>query len=238
MRPSVSSAGGGWDAEYERAGIPSSFRDEPSSTVVWALDSWTRANGGAAPRRVLDVGCGTARNAVQLARQGARVTGFDASAVAIERGRERVRQAALDGDVELLVHDLSDGLPAGDGEIDLVLDVFVYKHQLQPRARRRYRAELLRVLAPHGRVLLSLAEPDDGYYGSCPRSDEPGAGPHAVVDPAVGAGSVLFTLGELEAEMGDAFALELAWRKRGIGEMHGREHVRRTLATLWRPGTA
>lgn len=221
-----------WDGEYERAGVPSSFRDAPSAAVVWALENWARLGGSGFPARGLDVGCGTARNSVFLARHGARMLGFDASPVAIERGRERVREAGLP--VELLVHDLQDGLPAGDGEIDLVLDTFVYKHQIQPAARERYRVELARVLAPGGRILISLAEPDDGYYGACPPSPEPGAGPHAIVDPEVGAGSVLFTLAELEAELSDRFTLEMAWRKQKQGTMHGRDHLRRTIATLWR----
>lgn len=224
-----------WDAEYREQGMPSSVRDAPSSTVVWALESWPRLTGATAPARALDVGCGTARNAVHLASRGTPTIGFDASEVAIARGRERVRRAGAD--VELLVHDLRDGLPANDGEIDLVLDVFVYKHQVRPEARRRYRAELLRVLAPGGRVLLSLAEPQDGYYASCPPAADAAAAPHAIVDPAVGVDSVLFTLDELEAEMGDELVLEMAWRKRARGEMHGGAYERRTLATLWRAAT-
>ena len=225
-----------WDVEYERRGIPSSFRSTPSSTVVWALDSWPRLTGRERPEQALDVGCGTGRNVAHLVRHGVPTTGFDASARAIALARERLGAGPNDETVDatLLVHDLSDGLPAKDGAVDLVLDVFVYKHQVQPDARRRYRDELLRVLAPRGRVMLSLAEPDDGWYATCPPSDEPGAGPHAVVDPVVGAGSALFTLGELEAEMADAFALELAWRKRRFGEMHGGTYERRTLATIWR----
>lgn len=224
-----------WDVEYERRGIPSSFRSAPSSTVLWALESWPRLTGGALPRRALDIGCGTGRNVAYLARQGVPTTGFDASPRAIELARERLRTAG-DGtaDADLSVHDLRDGLPAPGGAIDLVTDVFVYKHQVQPEDRRRHRAELRRVLAPGGRVLLSLSEPDDGWYGSCPPCEEPGAGPHAVTDPVVGAHSALFTLAELEAEMADAFELELAWRKRGRGEMHGGEYERRTLATIWR----
>jgi SAM-dependent methyltransferase len=225
----------GWDDEYGRGGVPSSIRDAPSGAVVWALENWPRLAGEQTPRRALDVGCGTARNSLHLARHGTRVTGFDASAVAVERGRERVRDAGAQASVELLVHDLQAGLPVAAGEVDLVLDVFVYKHQVQPAARARYRQELRRVLAPGGRVLLSLAEPDDGYYGACPPSPEPGAGPHAIVDPQVGAGSVLFSLAELEAELADGFALEMAWRKDKPGTMHGREYRRRTLATLWRP---
>ena len=73
--------------------IPSSFRSAPSSTVLWALESWPRLTGGALPRRALDIGCGTGRNVAYLARQGVPTTGFDASPRAIELARERLRTA-------------------------------------------------------------------------------------------------------------------------------------------------
>jgi SAM-dependent methyltransferase len=223
-----------WNEEYRQRGIPSSYRDAPSAAVTWALECWPRLGCTDRPERALDAGCGTARNAVYLAERGVRVTAFDSSPSAIDAARRRVRDAAVD--VELLVRDLQSGLPAGDAQIDLVLDVFVYKHQTQPDARRRYRRELERVLTPGGVILLSLAEPDDGYYGSCPPLSETGAEPHAVVDPAVGVGSVLFSLGEPIDEMADLFTLEMAWRKHESGAMHGRDYHRRTLATQWRTG--
>lgn len=227
----------GWDAEYARAkaGMPSSWRGDPSGVVVWLVENWPRLDGpDGPPARGLDVGCGTARNTVFVARQGTEMRGFDSSAAAIETGRERVRAAGVD--VELEVRDLRDGLPADDGELDLVLDVFVYKHQMQPSDRAAYRAELDRVLTPQGRVLISLAEPDDGYYASCPPFEDAGAGPHAVLDPEVGVGSVLFSLADLREEMAGAFELEMAWHKKKPGVMHGQTYLRKTLATIWRRG--
>jgi SAM-dependent methyltransferase len=222
-----------WDEEYRRAGIPSSYRREPSKAVLWALDNWRRAGGaGDRPRRALDVGCGGGRNSAHLAALGVDVTGFDASTVAIERARRRLGDARVTA--RLLVHDLRSGLPARDAEVDLALDVFVYKHQIQPDERRAYREELARVLAPEGRVLLSLAEPDDGYYSTCPPWPEAGAGPNAVVDPETGVGSVLFSLDALAAEVADVLTLVMVWRQERMGVMHGRRYLRRTSATLWR----
>jgi SAM-dependent methyltransferase len=210
----------GWDEEYGRRGIPSSYRDEPSGAVVWAF---SRGLGGA---RGLDVGCGTGRNTLYAASQGLRMTGFDRSEAAIERARAR------GDDAEFLVHDLTRGLPAEDGSIDVLLDIFVYKHVVRPGARRAYRDEMRRVLAPGGRVVLHLAEPSDGYYGACPSLDDPEAGPHAVVDPVVGAGSVLFTLEELRAEL-EGFALADVLARRKDGDMHGTVYERHTLTAIF-----
>lgn len=224
-----------WDREYQRAGIPSSSRSRPSSTVVWALERWAERHGGV-PRTGLDVGCGSARNALYLARGGTQVRAFDGSerAIAIARKRAQTSPGPSGSVVELLVHDLEDGLPATDAEVDLVLDVFVYNHQLCADLRRRYRQELRRVLSPRGRILIALAEPGDEYYGACPPASECTQEPRAVIDPKAEVGSVLFTQQELEAEFGNAFKLEAAWIKRGPGTMHGGTYIRHTLATLWR----
>ncbi len=160
------------------------------------------------------------------------MTAFDSAPAAVAAASNRALAAGLE--VDLSVRDLRAGLPADDREIDLVLDVFVYKHQTNPAARLAYRKELHRVLSGEGRVLISVAEPDDGYYGACPPSPDPTSSPHAVLDPVLGLGSVLFTLAELEEEMADTLSLEMAWRKVRVGDMHGKKHVRRTLATLWR----
>jgi SAM-dependent methyltransferase len=221
-----------WDEEYERSGIPSSFRDDPSGVVLWLLDNWTRLDGAKSfPEHGIDIGCGTARNTVHLAKRGVKMTGIDLSKVAIDAGRRRAQEAGVD--VHLTVQDLTLGLPVGDGEVDVALDVFVYKHQIDPTARRSYREELSRALAPQGRLLVSLAEPNDGYYASCPPFEGSGE-PHAVLDPVAGVGSVLFSLEELVEEMSDCFVLEMAWRKAKQGMMHGELHMRHTLATIWR----
>jgi hypothetical protein len=93
---------------------------------------------------------------------------------------------------------------------------------------------MARVLRPDGRLLLSLAEASDGYYAACPDLEGPSA-PRTVMDPVAGVASVLFSFEELLSEMSDLFALEMSWHKEKPGLMHGREYIRRTMATIWRP---
>ena len=145
----------GWDAEYGRR-RPVQLPRRPVGAVVWAF---SRGLGG---ERGLDVGCGTGRNTVYAASRGLRD-----GRVRPLRGGDRAGPRARRG-IEFLVHDLADGLPAEDGSIDVLLDIFVYKHVVHPEARRDYRDEMQRVLSPGGRVVLHLAEPSDGYYGALP----------------------------------------------------------------------
>ena len=72
--------------------------------------------GTEAPR-VLDVGTGTGAIALALADElpGARVTAIDVSADALALARENAARTGLD--VELLEHDLREGLPAGPWDL-------------------------------------------------------------------------------------------------------------------------
>src|SRR5919199_2114132 len=134
-----------WGAgEYERT----ARELEPAAHHVVAL-------AGVAPgERVLDLACGTGNAASEAARAGARVTGLDAAPRLIEVAEARAAAASLD--IEFVVGDAQD-LPFGDGAFDCVLSVFgVIFVPDPPRAMN----EILRVLAPGGRALISAWRPE------------------------------------------------------------------------------
>lgn len=229
-----------WDAEYRNQGIPSSYRDDVSSVVVWAvanarmiMSEASSDTSHSAP--ALDVGCGTGRNAIYLASQGFEVTAFDSSREALRIASARPSAGA----VAFSQRNLEDGLPGRDRAYRLITDVFVYKHQVDDNVRARYRAELRRALRDDGVVLISLAAIDDGYYAACPqmgaaRVDMPGT--MRVTDPAASdVPSILFTAEALESEMSSHFDLAMLWIKDREGQMHGQIYRRRTFATLWTP---
>jgi release factor glutamine methyltransferase len=72
---------------------------------------------GAAAPRVLDVGTGSGAIALSIAHEhpGARVTGIDVSRDALALAGENASRTGVD--VELLAHDLFEGLPAGPWEL-------------------------------------------------------------------------------------------------------------------------
>jgi SAM-dependent methyltransferase len=198
---------------------------------VWAIENWRRLTGRRAPAAALDLGCGTGRNACYLASLGALVVGVDFSAAALARAASR---AAASGNApRFVLADVSAGLSFPSGRFDLVSDIFVYKHLVDPAVRAAYRREVARVLAPGGRFVLSLAGAADGYYGQCP-DVAPGRRPRVVLDPESDIASVIFTFAELMAELSGVFALEMSWLREKPGLMHGREYRRRTVASIWR----
>jgi 2-polyprenyl-3-methyl-5-hydroxy-6-metoxy-1,4-benzoquinol methylase len=96
------------------------------------------------PSRVLDLGCSGGRLGERLYQQGHHVTGVEIEAIAGTARR-------VD---RLIVADLDEGIPpeAGTG-YDVVIAADVLEHLRDPD---RVLAEIRRVLAPHGSLLLSV----------------------------------------------------------------------------------
>ncbi|RJP29092.1 MAG: class I SAM-dependent methyltransferase [Candidatus Omnitrophota bacterium] len=67
--------------------------------------------------KILDVGCGTGRHAIELSRRGYHVRGIDLSESQLARAKEKAQEAGLD--IDFQKHDARN-LPF-DGEFDLVI---------------------------------------------------------------------------------------------------------------------
>lgn len=111
-----------------------------------------------AGERVVDVGCGTGNAALLAAARGARVTGVDPAPRLLEVARERARAAGLDAE---FAGGEAAALPLGDGEADVVVSVFGVIFAADARAAA---AELARVTAPGGRIVLSAWIPEGGIF--------------------------------------------------------------------------
>jgi SAM-dependent methyltransferase len=121
---------------------------EPAAVHVVALA------GLDAGERVLDVACGTGNAALLAARAGAETTGLDAAERLIEVARERAQAEGLSAQFD--VGD-AQALPYEDGTFDVVLSVFGVI--FAPDAQRAF-AEMVRVLRPGGRGLISAWVPE------------------------------------------------------------------------------
>jgi SAM-dependent methyltransferase len=112
--------------------------------------------------RVLDVGCGVATTAIEIARRyGARVTAADISPLMLERAEANVRAADLAGLVTVTSGDILN-LPFDDASFDVVIAEAVTMFADRPRAA----AELARATRPGGRVLATE------FYWRKPPTDE------------------------------------------------------------------
>ena len=111
-----------------------------------------------AGERFLDVACGTGNAALIAARRGAEVTGVDLAERLVGVARERAAAEGLAA--EFLVGDAMD-LPLPDAAFDVAVSIFgVIFVSDPPRAF----AELMRVLRPGGRALVSAWLPEGAIH--------------------------------------------------------------------------
>jgi SAM-dependent methyltransferase len=111
--------------------------------------------GDVAGKRVLDAACGPGLYAQELARRGARVTGFDQSPRMVEISRRRCPGG------EFRVHDLADPITwLPDASVDLVLLALAIEYIDDRVAALR---ELHRVLKHDGALVLSRQHPTSNW---------------------------------------------------------------------------
>ncbi|MFB7800581.1 class I SAM-dependent methyltransferase [Isoptericola sp. NPDC056134] len=108
-------------------------------------------------QRVLDVGCGTGNLALTVLRAvpDAAVTGLDPDGAALRRAARKARRRRVGRRGSLtLVRGFADRLPAADAGIDHVLSSLAL-HHVPLDEKRRFAAELVRVLRPGGTVTIA-----------------------------------------------------------------------------------
>ena len=117
--------------------------------------------------RVLDLGCAAGRNAVLLAQNGFDVVAVDASAAMAAKTRERLAPILGPSEAQrrVRVGRMDDLSWAGDSSFSLVVALGLY-HCAQSRGEwDRALAESARVLAPGGRLLVSVFTPETDLTG-------------------------------------------------------------------------
>jgi ubiquinone/menaquinone biosynthesis C-methylase UbiE len=102
-------------------------------------------------RRLLDVGCGTGREAIGFARAGLEVVGIDVAPAMIARARERARAAGLD--IEFAVGDALTWPAAGAPFDAIYFSPGIYSHIPGRDRRVRTLARLRRLLGPGGLIV-------------------------------------------------------------------------------------
>ena len=217
-----------WTAEYAKGGIPSSVRETPSGSVVWAVSELKRQ--GFPLRQTLDIGCGKGRNSLYLAEQGAHVTALDFTPSAIEHLQTLASEQNLTPKIRAIVHDVTEGWPVAPNSMDLIVDAFCFKHIAPHAARMAYRANLLRSIRQRGHFMISFASIGDGYYGQYV-VDQNG-NEQLAVDPVIGVESVLYKRDAVLEFFAPELVLFAEIQNNKPTLMHGTEYKRNTYALL------
>ncbi len=132
-------------------GIPNWQIDRPQPEVIRLIEQ------GKFESPVLDLGCGTGDNTIELARQGLVVKGLDAVPEALERARKKTEKAGLEQSPEYV---LGDALRLAESGLKArtVLDCALF-HTFSDEERAEYIRGLEAVLSLGGRLhILSFSE--------------------------------------------------------------------------------
>ena len=123
--------------------------------------------------RVLDLGCGFGRHTLALRELGLDVCGLDLSHELLAHARTLPGARALEG---RLVRADSRALPLAAGALDAVVCLFSSFGYFDDAGNARMLAETARVLAPGGRLVLDLINPERVRGDLVPRSRRSGEG--------------------------------------------------------------
>lgn len=153
---------------------------QPPRTLDWSLGNYEHTAAQLLPaarvvldraalvegERVVDVGCGTGNAALLAAALGARVTGVDPAQRLLAVARE---EAAARGVHATFALGDAAALPLEEGDADVVLSVFgVIFAPDAPAAA----AEIARVTAPAGRIVLSAWVPEGAIHDAVGAAQE------------------------------------------------------------------
>jgi ubiquinone/menaquinone biosynthesis C-methylase UbiE len=158
--PSIRTGYDGWAAVYDHDANPMPALEEP---LVRA------AVGDARGLAALDLGCGTGRHALWLAKAGATVTAVDFSEGMLAEARSKPGAGAI----RFIVHDLHEPLPFPAAVFDLVVSGLVLEHL---RDLAAFFGEVRRMLRPGGRAVVSAMHPAMLLRGSQARFTDPASG--------------------------------------------------------------
>lgn len=129
-------------SRWDDVGTVGSFSTSAANKV---LLEFVRSEMARRPqRRILDLGCGAARNAVPMAARGATVIGTDVSWPMLEAARRRAASEAVTGRVGLVLAPMDD-LPLRDATVDLVVAHGIWNLARSAAEFRRAVAEAARV---------------------------------------------------------------------------------------------
>jgi len=132
-----------WAPHYDQKGNPA---------VALKQREIRRLLGDVRGLQVVDLGCGTGRNSVEMAEAGAEVSAVDFSEGMLSQARQR--QGA--GRIRFIVRDLESSLPFADHQFDRVLCSLALEHVVNLDSTF---GEMARICRPDGRVVVIEMHP-------------------------------------------------------------------------------
>ncbi|MFH1972140.1 MAG: class I SAM-dependent methyltransferase [archaeon] len=142
----------GWESIYKSKG---DIYSEPLPKIKKASKLFKEKQY----KKILDLGCGTGRHSIFLAKQGFLVYATDIS----PKGIDITKKKSKGLNIQFKVHDMTK-IPYNDNYFDAIICVFAMGHGLLSDAKKTI-DEMFRVLKPNGTVLTEFMSTKDKTYG-------------------------------------------------------------------------
>ncbi|MHC5036829.1 MAG: class I SAM-dependent methyltransferase [Planctomycetota bacterium] len=151
-----------WENRYQ-AGDKPWDTGRPSPELVRQIEGLGLTGG-----RVLEVGCGTASDAIWMAERGFTVVAIDLSPTVLAMAREKAKAAGAEG-LTIVEEDFFAESPVQGGGFDFVYDRGAFHHQADGTYRQQFAEQVRHTLRPSGTWLSLCGSTDDEDPGGPPR---------------------------------------------------------------------
>lgn len=219
-----------WDEEYKRKGIPSSFRKDATKPVIEFM-GWLKQREGFTQGLAADIGCGRGRNSFYLASQGFQVIGIELLEENVDAINTEAKLSHLP--VQAFALDAANKWPMAPNSLDIVIDVFCYKHIVDKEKQAKYRCELWQSLKASGFYFISLASEHDGFYGPLLEKST-NLNEKLVIDPYSNIASFLYSEESLIKEFSDFFEMLEVKEQISTSPMYEKEYSRRVINAIFK----
>lgn len=135
-----------WDNIYKQTG-----KKYTSSLAYWP--KLIKLLERAEVKRVLDVGCGSGKHILSLAREGFEVCGIDSSPEAVNLAKNRFSEAGLKA--KILTHSMHNKFPYKDEFFDAAISLRTLNHGFLYQIKKTI-AEITRVTKKEGMVFITV----------------------------------------------------------------------------------
>ncbi len=130
---------------------------EPHEDMVKVADLFKKHNF----RKILDLGCGTGRHVIFLARKGFKVSGIDIAEQGIKITKEWLKSEKLQADLN--IGSIYNKLPYKNNSFDAVISTNTIHHGKIENIRKSVR-EISRVLKPGGMIFITVRKRKFGKF--------------------------------------------------------------------------
>ncbi|MDO8240756.1 MAG: methyltransferase domain-containing protein [Candidatus Moranbacteria bacterium] len=212
-----------WEKEYQNP-LFITKGDKPQSDVLRFLKFFKKQTGHKIYNlRVLDLGCGTGRNANYLANLDNTVCGIEISPTALSLAQKRAQNLGVS--VQYLEQSIGEKYPFADKSFDLILDV-TSSNALNERERETYLQETARTLQNEGYLFVRALCRDGDKNAKKLIEKFPGAEKDTYEMPRSGLVERVFSEQDFRATYGKFFQILQLSKKTGYTNFDGQPYKR------------